>query len=32
MDPLHVANLSKHEMWLIADMRGIKAKKNTEKR
>ena len=27
MDPLHVANLSKHEMWLIADMRGIKAKK-----
>ena len=32
MYPLHVANLSKHEMRLIADMRGIKAKKNTKKK
>ena len=31
MDPVHVTNLSKHEMRLFADMRGIKAK-NTEKR
>ena len=27
MDSLHVANLSKHGMRLIPDMRGIKAKK-----
>ena len=31
MDPLHVTNLSKHEMRLIADMRGIKAKKTLKK-
>ena len=31
MDPLHVPNLSKHEMRLIADMRGIKAKKTLKK-
>ena len=27
MEPLHVTNLSKYEMRLIVDMRGIKAKK-----
>ena len=32
MDPLHVTNLSMHETRLIADMRGIKAKKSIEKR
>ena len=31
MDPLHVTNLSNHEMRLIADMRGIKAKKTLKK-
>ena len=31
MNPLHVKNLSKHEMSLITDIRGIKAKKALEK-
>ena len=31
MYPLHVTNLSKHGMRLIADMRGIKAKKTLKK-
>ena len=30
MDPLHVTNLSMHETRLIADTRGIKAKKRVE--
>ena len=32
MEPLHVTNLSKYEMRLIVDMRGIKAKKKTLKK
>ena len=31
MNPLPVINLSKHELRLIADMRGIKVKRNIEK-
>ena len=31
MDPLHVTNLSEHEMRLISDMRGIIAKKTLKK-
>ena len=32
MNPLPVINLSKHEPRLIADMRGIKMKRNIEKK
>ena len=31
MELLHVTNLSKHELRLIADMRGIKVKKTLKK-
>ena len=31
MDLLHLTNLSKHEMRLIADMRGVKAEKALKK-
>ena len=32
MNLLHVKNLSVYELRLIADMRGVKVKKNIEKR
>ena len=31
MDLIHVTNLSKHELRLIADMRGVKVEKSLKK-